>query len=108
MSRLRPRTLRGRLTLGLVVLLAAIFAGVGFGTTALLRGFLVTRLDQQLTAAGPRYAQSLEHGLAQSMNADTRGQTLGTFGARAAHGVITQAGVIDGTSVTGSTPARCT
>jgi two-component system, OmpR family, sensor kinase len=84
------------------VLLAAIFAGVGLGTTALLRGFLVTRLDQQLTAAGPRYAQSLEHGLAQSMDADTRGQTLGTFGARAAQGVITQAGVIDGTSVTGS------
>jgi len=102
MSRLRPRTLRGQLTLGLVVLLAAIFAGVGFGTTALLRGFLVTRLDQQLTAAGPRYAQSLEHGLVQSMDADTRGQTLGTFGARAAQGVITQVGVIDGTSVTGS------
>ncbi|ACU75002.1 histidine kinase [Catenulispora acidiphila DSM 44928] len=102
MSRLRPRTLRGQLTLGLVVLLAVIFAGVGIGTTALLRGFLVTRLDQQLTAAGPRYAQSLEHGLEQNnMDADTRGQTLGTFGARAAGGVITQVGVINGTSLTG-------
>jgi two-component system OmpR family sensor kinase len=97
-SRFRPRTLRGRLTLGLVVLLAAIFAGVGIGTTALLRGFLVTRLDQQLTAAGPRYAQSLEHELAA---ADTRGQTQGTFGARAANDVVTQAGVVAGTSVTG-------
>jgi two-component system OmpR family sensor kinase len=102
MSRLRPRTLRGRLTLGLVVLMAAIFAGVGFGTTALLRGFLVTRLDQQLTATGPRYAQSLEHGQAQSMDADTRGQALGTFGARAANGVVTQVGVIDGTSMSGT------
>ena len=98
MSRLRPRTLRGRLTLGLVVLLAAIFAGVGFGTTALLRGFLVTQLDQQLAAAGPRYAQSLEHELSA---ADTRGQTQGTFGARAANGVVTQVGVVAGTSVAG-------
>ncbi|MEY9891003.1 two-component system OmpR family sensor kinase [Catenulispora sp. MAP5-51] len=98
MRRLRPRTLRGQLTLGLVVLLAAIFAGVGFGTTALLRGFLVTRLDQQLTAAGPRYAQSLEHELAA---ADTRGQAQGTFGARADDGVVTQVGVVDGTSSTG-------
>lgn len=101
MSRLRPRTVRGRLTLGLVVLLAAIFAGVGLGTTALLRGFLLTRLDQQLTAAGPRYAQSLEHGLVQDVRADTRGQTPGTFGARAAGGVVTQVGVIDGTSTSG-------
>ena len=98
MTRLRPRTLRGQLTLGLVVLLAAIFAGVGFGTTALLRGFLVSRLDQQLSAAGPRYAQSLEHELAA---ADTRGQAQGTFGARALDSVVTQAGVVDGTSATG-------
>ncbi|MEY9926671.1 two-component system OmpR family sensor kinase [Catenulispora sp. GP43] len=98
MSRLRPRTLRGQLTLGLVVLLAAIFAGIGFGTTALVRGFLVTRLDQQLTAAGPRYAQSLEHELAA---ADTRGQAQRTFGARADNGVVTQVGVVDGTSSTG-------
>jgi two-component system OmpR family sensor kinase len=97
-TRLRPRTLRGQLTLGLVVLLAAIFAGVGFGTTALLRGFLVSRLDQQLSAAGPRYAQSLEHELAA---ADTRGQAQGTFGARALNSVVTQAGVVDGTSSTG-------
>jgi two-component system OmpR family sensor kinase len=97
-TRLRPRTLRGRLTLGLVVLLTVIFAGVGFGTTALLRGFLVTRLDQQLTAAGPRYAQSLEHELSK---ADTRGQTQGTFGARADDGVITQVGVVDGTAASG-------
>jgi two-component system OmpR family sensor kinase len=93
--RLRPRTLRGRLTLGLVVLLTVIFAGVGFATAALLRNFLVDRLDQQLAAAGPRYAQSLEHGLSESPDADTRAQAPGTFGARAADGVVTQAGVID-------------
>ena len=105
MTRLRPRTLRGQLTLGLVVLLAAIFAGVGFGTTALLRGFLVSRLDQQLSAAGPRYAQSLEHELTQ---ADTRGQAQGTFGARALNSVVTQAGVVDGTSATGDNTRKVT
>ncbi|WP_194897581.1 sensor histidine kinase, partial [Catenulispora pinisilvae] len=105
MTRLRPRTLRGQLTLGLVALLAVIFVGVGIGTTALLRGFLVTRLDQQLTAAGPRYAQSLEHELAA---ADTRGQTQGTFGARAADSVITQDGVVDGTSMTGDNTGQVT
>ena len=93
--RLRPRTLRGRLTLGLVVLLTVIFAGVGLATAALLRTFLIDRLDQQLAAVGPRYAQSLEHGLTQDPDADTRAQAPGTFGARAAAGVVTQAGVID-------------
>ncbi|NUP49288.1 MAG: HAMP domain-containing histidine kinase [Catenulispora sp.] len=96
--RLRPRTLRGRLTLGLVVLLVVIFAGVGLATAALLRAFLVDRLDQQLVTAGPRFAQSLEYGMTQSPDGDTRGQALGTFGARAAAGVVTQAGVIDRTT----------
>ncbi|NUR59035.1 MAG: HAMP domain-containing protein [Catenulispora sp.] len=96
--RLRPRTLRGRLTLGLVVLLTVIFAGVGLATAALLRTFLVDRLDQQLALAGPRYAESLEHGLARSADGDTRAQAPGTFGARSAGGVVTQAGVIERTA----------
>ncbi|GAA1974974.1 HAMP domain-containing sensor histidine kinase [Catenulispora subtropica] len=94
MRRLRPRTLRGRLTLGLVVLLTVIFAGVGLATAALLRTFLVDRLDQQLVAAGPHYAESLEHGQAENPLSDTRGQALGTFGARSADGMVTQSGVI--------------
>jgi two-component system OmpR family sensor kinase len=96
--------LRGRLTLGLVVLMTAIFAGVGFATTVLLRTFLVDRLDQQLVAAGPHYAQSLEHGQADDPRADTRGQALGTFGARTAGGTVTQAGVIARASGNGTNP----
>jgi two-component system, OmpR family, sensor kinase len=59
-ARLVPRTLRGRLTLGLVTLLAVLFAVVGIVTTQLLGHFLVQRLDQQLQQSGARYAASLE------------------------------------------------
>lgn len=106
--RFRPRTLRGRLTLGLVVLMTVIFAGVGVTTVELLHGYLIDRLDQQLAAAGPRYAQSLEHGLTHAVDGDTRGQAVGTFGARAAAGVVTQVGVIDSTSVNGSSTGGVT
>ena len=54
-----PRKLRTRLTLGLAVLLMVIFAGVGLATTHLVGRFLVDRLDQQVTQAGPRYAAGL-------------------------------------------------
>ena len=57
-----PRKLRNRLTLGLAVLLMVICAGVGLATTHLVGRFLLDRLDQQVTQAGPRYAASLEHG----------------------------------------------
>jgi two-component system OmpR family sensor kinase len=108
-----PRTLRARLTIGLVVLLAVIFAGVGFATTRLLGHFLLDRLDQQLAQAGPRYAASLERGegldqglgpppgaaagaRTDNVTADTRAQSPGTFGARLLNGVVTTAGVVDG------------
>lgn len=57
----RPRTLRARLTVGLVVLLAVSCAAVGVAAVIELNGFLISRLDQQLTQAGDRFPESLEH-----------------------------------------------
>lgn len=91
-----PRTLRGQLTAGLLVLLAVACAAVGVTTVLALKGFLVGRLDEQLTAAGGRFAASLEH--EQSPDADnrpdTRGQADATFGARLLGGAVTQAAVV--------------
>ncbi|MEU1285988.1 ATP-binding protein [Kitasatospora sp. NPDC005856] len=90
-----PRTLRARLTAGLLVLLVATCAAVGFATTAALRHFLVDRLDQQLAESGGRYAASLEH-TGRGAGPDTRAQTPGTLGVRLLGGRVTAAGVVDG------------
>ncbi len=92
--RLRPRTLRGRLIVGLLVLLAVASAAVGVATTAALNSFLMGRLDEALVQTGTRYAQSLEHGSVEP--GDTRAQADGTFGARLLDGQVTQTGVVDG------------
>ncbi|MFG2695981.1 sensor histidine kinase [Kitasatospora sp. NPDC048407] len=90
----RPRTLRARLVAGVLVLIALICVGVGFATTSALRHFLVDRTDQQLAAAGGRYAASLEH---PGVNGhDTRAQSPGTFGARLVNGTVTHAAVVGG------------
>ncbi|GAA1301019.1 sensor histidine kinase [Streptomyces javensis] len=92
-----PRTLRARLTAGLVVLLAVASLAVGLTTVFALEGFLVRRLDQQLTAAGGRFPASLEHGERHpdADNApDTRGQSDRTFGARLLRGTTTDAAVV--------------
>lgn len=52
MRRLPPRTLRGQLTAGLVTLLALACLVVGITTALALRGFLMGRLDEQLSASG--------------------------------------------------------
>lgn len=82
--RLLPVTLRGRLTVGLVALLALACAVVGVSTVLALRGFLLQRIDQQLTASDGRFASSLEHGERPDGDngPDTRGQAVGTLGAR--------------------------
>ncbi|MFD1662147.1 sensor histidine kinase [Streptomyces caeni] len=95
----RPRTLRARLTAGLVVLLALSCAAVGLAAVIELNGFLTGRLDQQLRDVGPKFAASLEHGLRPSdhdgdEHADTRRQSTGTFGARLAAGTVTNAAVV--------------
>ena len=51
---LAGRTLRTRLTAGVLILLVVSCAGIGIATSITLQGFLVTRLDQQLTEAGGR------------------------------------------------------
>ncbi|MFJ8386526.1 sensor histidine kinase [Streptomyces sp. NPDC094438] len=91
-----PRTLRARLTAGLVLLLALACLAVGVTTVLALEGFLVSRLDQQLSASGGRFAASLEHEVKPDADnqPDTRGQSNGTFGARLLRGETTQAAVV--------------
>ncbi|MEV0414283.1 HAMP domain-containing sensor histidine kinase [Streptomyces sp. NPDC050448] len=99
--RLRPpRSLRARLTAGLVVLLGLACAAVGVVTVLALRGFLIGRVDQQLTASGGRFAASLEHEARPDADnlPDTRGQAVGTFGARLLDGRVTEAAVVDNAS----------
>ncbi|MFJ9346390.1 ATP-binding protein [Streptomyces sp. NPDC101237] len=97
MKRPAPRTLRGQLTAGLVVLLALACLSVGVVTALALRGFLMGRLDEQLAASGGRFAASLEHEATPDADnrPDTRGQANATFGARLLNGQVTQAAVID-------------
>jgi two-component system OmpR family sensor kinase len=96
----RPRTLRARLTVGLVVLLAVSCAAVGVAAVVELNGFLTSRLDEQLSEAGTRFPASLEHGgrLLDDHDGDeygdTRRQATGTFGARLLDGTVTNAAVV--------------
>jgi two-component system OmpR family sensor kinase len=101
---LLPHTLRARLTLGLVVLLAVSCAAVGVAAVLELNGFLTNRLDQQLADAGNRFAVSLEHQGETAKDdhdgdehADTRRQATGTFGARLVDGTVTNAAVVRST-----------
>jgi two-component system OmpR family sensor kinase len=88
--------LRVRLIAILIALLLVVCATVGVVTTFALRGFLIKRLDQQLTSAGTRYATALEHDDHDADNAETGtlGQAVGTLGARSLHGTVTSVGVI--------------
>ncbi|MFE4959898.1 sensor histidine kinase [Streptomyces sp. NPDC056653] len=97
MRRPVPRTLRGQLTAGLVTLLALACLAVGITTALALRGFLMGRLEGQLTASGGRFAASLEHEAKPDADnrPDTRGQAESTFGARLLNGTVTQAAVVD-------------
>ncbi|WP_406301666.1 HAMP domain-containing histidine kinase [Streptomyces sp. NBC_00885] len=97
MRRPPPRTLRGQLTAGLVILLALACFAVGITTALALRGFLMGRLDEQLTASGGRFAASLEHEAKPDADnrPDTRGQAESTFGARLLNNTVTHAAVVD-------------
>ncbi|MES5819786.1 HAMP domain-containing sensor histidine kinase [Streptomyces sp. RG80] len=96
----RPRTLRARLTAGLVVLLAVSCAAVGVAAVAELNGFLTGRLDQQLRETGVQFPASLEHGGTLPSDhdgdedGDTRRQAAGTFGARLVGDTVTNAAVV--------------
>ncbi|MET8581955.1 HAMP domain-containing sensor histidine kinase [Streptomyces collinus] len=96
----RPRTLRARLTFGLVVLLAVSCAAVGLAAVVELNGFLTRRLDEQLAQVGTRFPESLEHkgALPDDHDGDEHGDTrrlaTGTFGARLLNGRVTHKGLI--------------
>ncbi|MBR7825041.1 HAMP domain-containing histidine kinase [Actinospica sp. MGRD01-02] len=112
MSRLRrprlfPRTLRTRLVLGVIALMAVTFVGIDFATTRALSDFLVARVDQQLDDAGVRYAVSLERdaGGGGNAHADSRGVSAGTLGVRLVNGRVTTAAVVDGGTQDSATAA---
>ncbi|GAA4363252.1 HAMP domain-containing sensor histidine kinase [Actinomadura verrucosospora] len=90
------RTLRARLTAGLLVLLALSCLAVGIATATALDRFLMGRLDEQLTASGGRFPASLEHERRHDADngPDTRGQAPGTFGARLFRRTVTEAAVV--------------
>ncbi len=96
----RPRTLRARLTFGLVVLLAVSCAAVGLAAVVELDGFLTQRLDEQLAQVGTRFPESLEHNgrVPDDHDGDEKGDTrrmaTGTFGARLLDGTVTNKGLI--------------
>ncbi|WP_107422129.1 sensor histidine kinase [Streptomyces lushanensis] len=99
-----PRTLRARLTTGLLLLLALACLAVGVITVLALERFLMARLDHQLAVADGRFAASLQHkengndndndDNNDDANPDTRGQAEGTFGARLLFGVATEASIV--------------
>jgi two-component system OmpR family sensor kinase len=100
-SWLAGRTLRTRLTTGILILLILSCAGVGVATSITLQGFLVTRLDQQLTQAGGRLDVSLEQppgspggGPGGAPDPGLQGQAIGTLAARITGGSVVQAMVV--------------
>ncbi|MFZ4239166.1 sensor histidine kinase [Streptomyces murinus] len=96
----RFRTLRARITFGLVVLLAVSCAAVGVAAVVELNGFLTQRLDEQLAQVGTRFPESLEHhgklpdDHDGDEEADTRRMATGTFGACLRSGAVTDKGLI--------------
>ncbi|MEU6394669.1 HAMP domain-containing sensor histidine kinase [Streptomyces sp. NPDC046939] len=102
MRRLRPHTLRARLTAGLLVLLAIGCAAVGGAAVLELGAFLTDRVDQQLSDTGSAFAASLEHRSTRrddhdgDEHGDTRRQATGTLGVRLAGGTVTNAAVVRG------------
>ncbi|MFD3932193.1 sensor histidine kinase [Streptomyces sp. NPDC058614] len=106
LDRLRPRTLRAKLTWGLVALLALSCATVGLTSVFALRSYLTGQIDHQLADSGCLFPSSLQqpadtgqetaaddndHG---DTEADTRGQAIGTFGARLTDAKISEAAVV--------------
>jgi two-component system OmpR family sensor kinase len=98
-QQLVPRTLRSRLTTGLVLLLATACLAVGVATVFSLEDFLVKRLDQQLSAEGGHLSASMEreHEVRPDGDEhapDTRGQASGTLGVRVVDGRVAHAVVV--------------
>ncbi|GIG81533.1 sensor histidine kinase [Planotetraspora kaengkrachanensis] len=67
---------------------------VGVATSLALRGFLLQRVDQQLSMTVGRFAASLEHHNENGEGGDSRGQSRGTLGVRLVGGHVTDAAVV--------------
>jgi two-component system OmpR family sensor kinase len=93
-ARVRRLSLRTRLVAVLLGLLLLSCAALTVITSFALHDYLVGRLDQQLTAAGNRYAVSLEHPGDNAGFDSVVGQQVGTLGGRSVNGVVTAAGVV--------------
>jgi CO/xanthine dehydrogenase Mo-binding subunit len=98
--RIGRRSLRFQIVLILLALLAVSFVLVAAVTAVFLHRFLLDRLDQQLAAAGNRFAVALEH--ANDHDTDNAapfdavtGQATGTLGARIVAGRVNLAGAVD-------------
>lgn len=109
LDRLRPRTLHAKLTWGLVALLALSCATVGLTSVFALRSYLTSQIDHQLADSGCLFPSSLQqpadtgqetvadddHADTETdSHADTRGQAIGTFGARLTDAKISEAAVV--------------
>ena len=107
-SRLHRLSLRARLSLVLVGLLSISCAALTVVTSVALHTYLLDRLDQQLVAAGNRYAVSLEHPNDHDADNDdftsVVGQEAGTLGARLANGALTASGIVTDGSASRSIP----
>ncbi len=90
-------SLRQRLVLLLLALLLLACAGVGGTSLLITRHELTVALDQQLEAAGTRYAQALDAGDGSGSEAATAtlGQAAGTLAATVRNGQLLSVGVIN-------------
>ncbi|HEX8005597.1 MAG TPA: HAMP domain-containing sensor histidine kinase, partial [Trebonia sp.] len=105
---LAGRTLRTQLIAGQLALLALACASVGIVSYVVLRHTMINQIDAQLQAAGGQYAGCLEEnhqegpippGRPAYLNCNKiPGLSKGTFGARAKDGVVTDQGVVGGSS----------
>ena len=103
-DRLRPRSLRTRLIVVMVALLAAVCLVIGVVSQVALRGFLIGQLDDQLTAASGRasaFVQPPHPGPRDPPHRDPHhqrfppGQAAGTLTARIVDGKVRFGAVLD-------------
>lgn len=110
-----PATLRGRLTAALAVALTVTLAAAAVVMVLVVQRVLTDRLDDQLRAAGGRFAVSLERGDdGDTDDGDgdtddryrrTEGQLEGTLGARVHGGTVAAAAVVGEHATTDAVPA---
>lgn len=98
-TRPQRHTLRRRLVFGIVALLALVTVLIGIFSVLALQGFLVGRLDSQLTQAGGRSQDAFE-GRPDGDRDDGRDRPAGDFLALPGQGAGTLAGLMSGGTLT--------